>query len=220
MHDQGVVHGDLKGVCFEPHSRHPGHRSFCSQSNILINHSGHACIHDFSLVTMVSDQQTSISLPAEGGTIRWMSPELIDPKRFSLNGSYPTKESDCYALGMVVYEVLSGQAPFAQLGEPIVIQKVMEGERPGRPQGDEGKLFTDAMWEVVELCWEAQPGDRTSAKAVLLSLEGSPPLLRPASNVDGDVGKDSNDQSDATAGGSSTFSLFHLWLSPNHPCGT
>jgi len=35
-----------------------------------------------------------------GGTYRWMSPELLeDPD------GRPTKRSDCYALGMVVYEV-------------------------------------------------------------------------------------------------------------------
>ena len=39
------------------------------------------------------------------GTIRWMSPELLDPDRFKVSDSRPTKQSDCYALGMVVYEV-------------------------------------------------------------------------------------------------------------------
>ena len=48
----------------------------------------------------------------EGGTLRWMSPELLDPESFGLKNSCPTKESDCYALAMVIYEVLSGQAPF------------------------------------------------------------------------------------------------------------
>ena len=38
------------------------------------------------------------------GTLRWMSPELLDPKRFNSNGRL-TRQSDCYALGMVVYEV-------------------------------------------------------------------------------------------------------------------
>ena len=40
-----------------------------------------------------------------GGTIRWMSPELLDPDRFGISDSRPTKQSDCYALGMIVYEV-------------------------------------------------------------------------------------------------------------------
>lgn len=40
-----------------------------------------------------------------GGTSRWMSPELLDPERFGASDDRPTKESDCYALGMVIYEV-------------------------------------------------------------------------------------------------------------------
>ena len=43
-----------------------------------------------------------------GGTRRWMSPELLDPQRFKMpgrEGNRPTRQSDCYALGMVVYEV-------------------------------------------------------------------------------------------------------------------
>lgn len=39
-----------------------------------------------------------------GGTLCWMSPELLDPQRFDSNGR-PTRESDRYALGMVIYEV-------------------------------------------------------------------------------------------------------------------
>ena len=37
---------------------------------------------------------------SSAGTVRWMSPELF----FGQNSS-PTRESDCYALGMVIYEV-------------------------------------------------------------------------------------------------------------------
>jgi serine/threonine protein kinase len=43
-----------------------------------------------------------------GGTRRWMSPELLDPEMFGIlpsEGDRPTRQSDCYALGMVIYEV-------------------------------------------------------------------------------------------------------------------
>ena len=43
-----------------------------------------------------------------GGTVRWMSPELLDPERFGMlgpEGYRPTRQSDSYALGMVIYEV-------------------------------------------------------------------------------------------------------------------
>ena len=42
-----------------------------------------------------------------GGTTRWMSPELLYPEEFGHCDDRPTKQSDCYALGMVVYEVLT-----------------------------------------------------------------------------------------------------------------
>jgi serine/threonine protein kinase len=40
-----------------------------------------------------------------GGSWRWMSPELLDPELFGVQGDRPTRQSDCYALGMVIYEV-------------------------------------------------------------------------------------------------------------------
>jgi len=40
-----------------------------------------------------------------GGTFEWMSPELLDPEKFGMKDRRPTKQSDCYALGMVIYEV-------------------------------------------------------------------------------------------------------------------
>lgn len=40
-----------------------------------------------------------------GGSTRWMSPELLNPEDFGDGDSRPTKQSDRYALGMVIYEV-------------------------------------------------------------------------------------------------------------------
>ena len=57
-----------------------------------------------SLISVASDVQSLMSFTA-GGSIRWMSPELLDPDQSGTTDRRPTKESDCYALGMVVYEV-------------------------------------------------------------------------------------------------------------------
>jgi len=137
-----------------------------------------------------------------------MSPELLDPSRFGLEESHPTKESDCYALGMVVYEVLSGQAPFAPAKAPVVIWMVLEGRRPGRPHGVEGKLFTDLIWGVLELCWKPQPSERTSVEVVFQRLGGKPTPVRSSSSGDGGAETDSDDQSDGTAKGSHPFLCF------------
>ena len=78
--------GISKGYVFELVVVSPGVGSFVLsfEANILINRNRHACIADFSLLAMISDQTNFISTisNAEGGTIRWMSPELLNPGQF------------------------------------------------------------------------------------------------------------------------------------------
>ena len=69
-----------------------------------------------------------------------MSPELIAPQRSGFEDSRPTRSSDCYALGMVVYETISGHLPFRKHTDLTVFVKVLEGERPHREGG-----FTDSL---------------------------------------------------------------------------
>ena len=196
MHDQGIIHGNLNGVRFRTSSRCPGCGLPSPKANILIDNNGSACLAGFGQVTMVSDQSIITSSTTQGGTIRWMSPERFDPDRFGLEGNHPTKESDCYALGMVIYEVLSGETPYASHGSLIVAQKILDGERPSRPQGAQGKWFTADLWRTLELCWDSQPSNRPSLNAVLQCLQ--------------DVETDNDDQPDATASNSSTFSFSPL----------
>ena len=133
-----------------------------------------------------------------------MSPERLSPDMLGFKDSRPTRESDCYALGMVIYEVLSGQVPFALHRDTAVIFKVLCRERPGKPQGAEGEWFTADLWEMLELCWKHWPDDRISAKDVLVCLEGGPlPLPSSTSHVDWGV-----EQSDVISNDSSTFPLF------------
>lgn len=147
------------------------------KENILISNDGNAQLTNFSLAIITSDQST-IALPQEGrGTVRWMSPELLNPEEFGLENSHPTMESDCYALGMVIYEVFSGQAPFAMYRDPQVLSLILQGKRPQRPQGNKGNLFTDQIWEMLEGCWKQQPGDRLSASDILMHLERHSSLL-------------------------------------------
>ena len=93
-----------------------------TQANILINGAQRACIADFGLSTITgvgihtTDETSRTSVISDdtlmsftgGGTRRWMSPELLDPEMFGMPESEdnrPTRQSDCYALGMVIYEV-------------------------------------------------------------------------------------------------------------------
>jgi serine/threonine protein kinase len=124
-----------------------------------------------------------------------------------------TKGSDCFALGMVIYEVLSGKRPFATDKDSVIARMILDGHRPRRPQGKEGGLFTDVIWGALELCWKDQPQDRISVSAILRPLEGHPPLLRPSPDADAETGSD--DQSDV---GSGMFFPSYPWPTFNHPC--
>jgi serine/threonine protein kinase len=146
------------------------------KSNVLVDEAGRACLADFGLLGIISDganHASSSSLP-HGGTLRWMSPELFCPEDFGLEDSRRTERSDCYALGMVVYEVLSRQMPFHSCGDLAVVVKVSGGERPKRPQGVEGEWFTDGLWRILEHCWAHNPDDRPRVEDVLQCLEDVP----------------------------------------------
>jgi serine/threonine protein kinase len=95
-----------------------------------------------------------------------MSPELFNPEQFGFHNSHPTKSSDCYALGMVIYETISGRVPFYNSGDSAIMFKVLKGDRPSR----EG-VFPDCVWEMVRWCWAPQPKDRPAIKDVLRCLQ-------------------------------------------------
>ena len=97
-----------------------------------------------------------------------MSPELINSE---VQGSRPTKYSDCYALGMVIYEVLSGRVPLYQFARFLVPGMIFSGSRPARPEGLEGVWFTNELWVMLERCWAHQPNDRPGVEGVLRCLE-------------------------------------------------
>ena len=125
-----------------------------------------------------------------GGTTRWMSPELLDPDRFGISDSRQTKQSDCYAFGMVVYEVCSdvifptsaevllvchqvlcGKTPYWEItNEAGVMLAIPRGDRPQKPEAMENLGFTNQLWELVEQCWSVDIGARPDVRTVLSHL--------------------------------------------------
>ena len=125
-----------------------------------------------------------------GGTFPWMSPELLDPERFGASDDRPTKKSDCYAFGMVVYEVrpnatvlafgvigltirqvLSGNSPYWDINnEGLLMYAIMEGYRPKKPNEAESIGFTDELWKTVQKCWLADASARPDVGAILPHL--------------------------------------------------
>src|SRR5580704_91787 len=84
LHDQGVVHRDLK----------PG--------NIFLEN-GHVKVGDFGLARFISGSQRH-ALTQSIGTVHYMAPEIS-------TGNY-NKQIDIYAAGILLYEMLSGHVPF------------------------------------------------------------------------------------------------------------
>jgi hypothetical protein len=84
LHDQGVVHRDLK----------PG--------NIFLEN-GHVKVGDFGLARFISGSQRH-ALTQSIGTVHYMAPEIS-------TGNY-NKQIDIYAAGILLYEMLTGHVPF------------------------------------------------------------------------------------------------------------
>ena len=92
-----MIHGDLKGVrvCSDPITAvlTPG------QSNILVDHSGHAVIADFGLATVTQNLDSVQSISHQRGhTPRWAAPEV-------LTEGICSKEADTFSFAMVMIEV-------------------------------------------------------------------------------------------------------------------
>lgn len=199
--------GISAGCVSEPQGHRPVRSLPDPKANILIDNVGHARLSGFGLLAIVSDRSAIPSSVITGSPVRWMSPELLSPEKFGLKGGHPTKESDCYSLGMVIYEVLSDLIPYSLYNHITVVQKILDGERPAKPGGAKGEWFTGGLWETLGLCWKPKPNDRPTLRAVLRCLEDG---TRP-SHTSLDVGRDMNAKSDATA---SLVRLFPLHAGP------
>ena len=196
-------------------SHHPAHRANAPfiKANILIDNDGHARLADFGLITIVSDSTntTTSSSTNSGGTTRWMSPELFYPEKFGLKDNRRTKESDCYALGMVILEVLTSKAPFPQDDGFVITRKVVDGERPERPQGPEAAWFTNDLWEMLEQCWSPGPKLRPTVEVVLECLGRSSMAWHPLPpSADDDFQLDDDRDSFSTMSHLSRKSLHYI----------
>ena len=157
-----------RGYAFPTERHSPISLSLSVKANVLVDETCHARLADFGFLTVTSDPANLLpsSSYGPGGTARWMSPERISPDDFGFKTSRPSKSSDCYSLGVVIYEVISGKVPFYDYRDLTVFVKVLKGERPRREEG-----FADRLWNMMERCWMPQPSDRPSVEGVLQFLE-------------------------------------------------
>jgi serine/threonine protein kinase len=154
LHGQSVVHGDLRG------------------SNVLIDGDGCPRICDYGLALIIKPSEfPSINT---AGAYRWTAPEIMDPPDATFaNDSLAlfTTKSDIYAFAMTVIEIFTGKIPFDQKkNESSVIFAVPTGSRPDLPAFlNEQK----GLGELVQECWNKEPGSRPTTREVARRLSKS-----------------------------------------------
>jgi len=213
LHGLKIVHGDLKGVG-RTSLILPLPRRQAEQANILVDDTGTARIADFGHMAMVELSTVFLSetVVSCGGTFCWMAPELLDPSRFNSDGR-PTRESDCYALGMVIYEVswlcslrlslihpsqvLTGLRPFHRLYTYEPVPAILRGQRPEKPLDAESLGLSCDLWGLVQSCWSELSSTRPTAQRLFdhlspVSLAWAPPPVYPANGVDAEGITDSD----------------------------
>jgi len=98
------------------------------------------------------------------GSLRWAAPEIAKPPK--LREPKWSEKSDIYSLGMVFFEILTGEFPFrydSNFGS--IAKKIKEGVRPVIPQHCPNK-FADIMLQ----CWETDPGKRPTTQDLVTIL--------------------------------------------------
>ena len=131
-----------------------------------------ACLADFGLSTFTPGTQGAATTNTNGGTAIFMAPELMYPSMFNKLSARPTQPTDIYALGMTIYEVLTGFYPFHEQKwtEHELAHNVVTGVRPTKPADAERIGFTDGIWELVQECWDGESTKRPKIDQVLTLL--------------------------------------------------
>lgn len=154
-HDQGVIHRDIK------------------PSNIFIRENGQAVLLDFGIA-----KTSSPGLTRQGqilGTPSYLAPERLREKEVPLDG-----RADLFSLGVLLYTMLTGEAPFVGDNVYDLIDNIQKKEHPELKRAtDGGRILSQALDRMLA----KDPGARfaTAAQAarklrqIVRHLEGAQP---------------------------------------------
>ncbi|XP_017292977.1 receptor-interacting serine/threonine-protein kinase 3 [Kryptolebias marmoratus] len=132
-------------------------------SNVLLDSSLNAKLTDFGLakfsqsVTRVSKKDSN----EEGGTLSYMPPEA-----FEISYS-PTRSSDIYSFGILLWSIVTGKQPYANAMSSIVKFRIPQGDRPSldeiRHQAA-GRAGLATLMELMQKCWDSKPSTRPNSR--------------------------------------------------------
>jgi eukaryotic-like serine/threonine-protein kinase len=134
-HRQGVVHRDIK-----PH-------------NMVLTDEGRLKVTDFGIARAANTQQMT-EVGSIVGTAQYLSPEQA-------RGLPVGPQSDIYSMGIVLYEMLSGELPFT--GDSAVDIAMKQVSDPPRPLRERNRLVSPAMEQVVMRALAKDPALRFSS---------------------------------------------------------
>ncbi|KAD3067843.1 hypothetical protein R6Q59_018041 [Mikania micrantha] len=136
LHGKNIVHFDLKSDNLLVNLRDP-HRPICK-------------VGDLGLSKV--KRQTLISGGVRG-TLPWMAPELLNG-----SSSLVSEKVDVFSFGIVMWELLTGDEPYADLHYGAIIGGIVSNTlRPPVPES------CDPEWRsLMERCWSAEPSERPS----------------------------------------------------------
>ncbi|HTR52200.1 MAG TPA: protein kinase [Kofleriaceae bacterium] len=143
-HAEGVVHRDLK------------------PQNVLVGKDDRVRVADFGLARSIGDSGMTAS-GAILGSPAYMSPEQV-------KGDPTDERSDIYSLGVMLYQLVTGEAPFRG-DTPHAVMEMRLHKKP-RPLAEVAPDAPAYLAPIVARCLEVEPGKRyASVRALLDDLD-------------------------------------------------